>query len=208
MKKLFTLMAAALVSAGFGFNAWSADMPAMAAMAPVYTVDSAHSTIGFAVKHMMVAKVNGVFGDFQGDIKFDANDLAGSKFDFVIKAASINTRNDARDTHLKSADFFDAEKYPTISFKTKKIQQSVAGSYDVTGDLTIKAVTKEIVIPVTVEGPVFNPMAKVDGIGIDANFKVNRQDYGVSWNKALDNGGVVVADDVAVSVNIEAHQAK
>ncbi len=197
MRKLFLLFITAVISIGISTSARAAD---------TYTVDGVHSSIGFTVKHMMVAKVNGVFGDFQSDIKFDPSDLAGSKFDFVIKAASIDTRNDARDTHLKSADFFDAQKYPTITFKTKKVEKTGEGVYAVTGDLTMKAVTKEIVIPVTVDGPVFNPMAKADGIGIEANFKVNRQDYGVSWNKTLDNGGVVVADDVAVSVNLEAHK--
>ena len=197
MKRLLLGVAAAVVSAGLSTGVFAAT---------TYTVDGAHSSIAFAVKHMMVAKVNGVFGDFQADIKFDPSDLAGSKFDFVIKAASIDTRNSARDSHLKSADFFDAEKFPGITFKTKKVEKAADGSYAVTGDLTMKAVTKQIVIPVTIDGPVFNPMAKVDGIGIESNFKVNRQDYGVSWNKTLDNGGVVVADDVAVSVNIEAHK--
>lgn len=198
MKKLLLFVLAAVLSAGVNVNSWAAD---------TYVVDAAHSTIGFAIKHMMVAKVNGVFGDFEGDIKFDPADLAGSKFDFVIKSASVDTRNSARDAHLKGADFFDAEKYPLISFKTKKVEKAADGSYAATGDLTMKNVTKEIVIPLTVDGPVFNPMAKVNGIGVEANFKVNRQDYGVSWNKALDNGGVVVANDVAVSVNIEAHQS-
>ncbi|MBF0594791.1 MAG: YceI family protein [Candidatus Omnitrophica bacterium] len=198
MKKIFLGALVVLLSVSVVGNVWAAS---------VYAVDSAHSTIGFAVKHMMVAKVNGVFADFKSDIKFDAADLAGSKFDFVINAASINTRNDARDSHLKSADFFDAEKYPTITFVTKKVEKTGEGAYAVTGDLTMKAVTKEIVIPVTVDGPVFNPMAKADGIGIEAVFKLNRQDYGVNWNKSLDNGGVVVANDVAVNVNLEAHKS-
>ncbi|MBF0387076.1 MAG: YceI family protein [Candidatus Omnitrophica bacterium] len=199
MKKLFLLCVALLVAVAASSAVFAADL---------YQVDAAHSSIGFAVKHMMVARVNGVFGDFQGDIKFDPADLPGSKFDFVIKVASIDTRNSGRDAHLKGADFFNAEKFPDIVFKTKAVARTGEGVYAVTGDLTMKDVTKEVVIPVTVDGPVFNPMAKADGIGIEAVFKVNRQDYGVNWNKDLDNGGVVVGNDVAVNVNIEAHKSR
>jgi len=193
VKGLSGFMFAVLVSSG----AWAAD---------AYVLDPVHSSIGFSVRHMMVAKVNGVFKDYQGNIAFSATDLANSTFDFVIKAASIDTRNEARDAHLRSPDFFDAAAFSDIVFRTKKVVAAGTGVYNVTGDLTMKGVTKEIVIPVTVLGPVFNPMAKVDGLGVETNFTLNRQDYGVKWNKSLDNGGVVVGDNVEVAVSLEVHK--
>ena len=198
MKKGMMLLAGMVLSISLAGAVWAAD---------VFTVDAPHSSIGFAVKHLMVAKVTGGFSDFKGDIQFSTADLANSKFDFVIQAASIDTRNESRDKHLKSPDFFDAATYPAITFKTTKVEKVSEGAYNVTGNLTMKSTTKSIVIPVVVSGPVFNPMAKVNDIGIEAAFKINRQDYGVNWNKALDNGGVMVGDEVDVSVNLEAHQA-
>ncbi len=198
MKRIITLIAAGFLSALMSVNVQAAD---------VYKLDAVHSSIGFTVKHMMVAKVNGGFNEYEADVKFDAKDLADSRFDFVIKAASIDTRNEARDNHLRNGDFFDTEKYPLIMFKTKKVEKSGDNVYAVTGDLTMKAITKEIVIPVTVDGPVFHPMAKTEAIGVEAVFKLDRQDYGVNWNKTLDNGGLVVANEVNVIVNLEAHKA-
>ncbi len=177
-----------------------------ASAADVYTINKDHSSIGFTVSHMMVSKVIGIFENYDGEIQFDAKDLANSKMDFVVKAVSINTRTEARDKHLRSADFFDADKYPDITFKTKKIEAKGGNDYIVTGDLTMKAVTKEVNIPVTVLGPVPDPMGKGQVLGIEAHFTLNRQDYGVNWNKALDNGGVMVGNDVAVTVLIEAHK--
>jgi len=197
MKKGILFLAGVVLSAGLAGSAQAAD---------AYSLDRAHSSIDFAVKHLMLAKVTGGFSDFQSDIQFSAADLANSKFDFEIKVDSIDTRNVDRDKHLKAADFFDAPTYPMITFKTRKVESTGEGSYAVTGDLTMKAVTKEVVIPVVVTGPVLNPMAKVNAIGIEADFKVNRQDYGVNWNKTLDNGGVAVGNEVTVNVNIEAHQ--
>jgi polyisoprenoid-binding protein YceI len=177
--------------------------PSFAAQA--YTVSREHSTLGFEVTHLMISKVTGSFGDYAEDVAFSADDLAGSKFNFKIKTASINTLNNQRDKHLQSPDFFDAEKYPVIDFKSKKIEAKGEGNYEVTGDLTMKDVTKEVVIPVKVLGPVPNPMAGGTAIGIEAHFSLNRQDYNVKWNKALDNGGMVVSDLVNVNIVIEAY---
>lgn len=192
---LFVLVSMALLTTG---------QKALAAEG--YAVDMVHSSLGFSIRHMMVAKVNGAFGDYQGEINFDPADLANSKFDFTIKVASIDTRNQARDNHLKGADFFEADKYPVITFKTKKVEKAGNNSYNVTGDMTMKGVTRQEVIPVTIYGPVFNPMAKLDGLGVEADFKINRQDYGMTWNKTLDNGGLVLANDVEVQVNLETHR--
>jgi polyisoprenoid-binding protein YceI len=173
--------------------------------APVYKVDKVHSTIGFSIVHLMISKTVGSFTDFEDDVAFSADDLAGSKFDFKIKAASINTMNEARDNHLRGADFFDVEKFPLIEFKTKKVEDKGEGNYLVTGDLTMKDVTKEIVIPVAVRGPVPNPMGGGTAIGLEVRFSLNRQDYNVKYNKILDNGGVAISDTVDVNVDLEAY---
>jgi polyisoprenoid-binding protein YceI len=175
-----------------------------AAFAAEYAIDKVHSSIGFAIRHMMVSKTTGTFNDFDGTIKFDPKDLGASMFDITIKAATIDTKNEARDGHLRSADFFEVETYPLIVFRTKKIVHQDGDVYLLTGDLTMKKVTKEIEVPVTVLGPVKNPMTGVESIGLEAHVKVDRQDYGVNWNKTLDNGGLLIGNDVDVTVAIEA----
>lgn len=170
-----------------------------------YSIDKAHSSIGFSAKHLMVSKTNGQFTDYDGTINFDPSDLAKSKVEVTVKAASITTNMEKRDAHLKGADFLDVEKFPTLTFATKSIAQSGDG-YQLTGDLTIKGVTKEISVPAEISGPVKSPMGGTV-IGIHSNFKINRQDYGVSWNKTMDSGGVVVSDDVVVDINIEANKS-
>jgi polyisoprenoid-binding protein YceI len=172
--------------------------------AGIYTLDKVHSSVGFSITHMMVSKTTGGFDDMEGVVQFDPNDLANSRLDVTVKAASINTKNEQRDGHLRSADFFDVEKYPLIVFKSKKIVKKDGDNYVVTGDLTMKAVTKEVEWPLKVVGPVQNPMGGGQVLGLEAHFMVNRQDYGVNWNKAMDNGGVLIGNDVDVSVSIEA----
>jgi polyisoprenoid-binding protein YceI len=173
--------------------------------APVYKVDKAHSTIGFTIMHMMISKTVGSFTDFEDDVAFNAEDLAGSKFDFKIKAASVNTMNEMRDGHLKGPEFFDVEKFPLIEFKSKKVEAKGEGGYLVTGDLTMKDVTKEVAIPIMVRGPVPNPMGGGTAIGLETHFSLNRQDYHVKYNKVLDNGGLAVSDMVDVNVDLEAY---
>ncbi len=168
-----------------------------------YTLDKAHSTISFSAKHLMVSKTTGSFSDYDGTISFDPNDLVASKIEITVKAASIDTRNEKRDEHLKGADFLDAEKFPAVTFVSKSIAKE-GDTYTLTGDLTLKGVTKEITVPAEISGPVTSPMGGT-AIGINANFKVNRQDYGVSFNKTLDNGGLMVSDDVNLDVSLEAY---
>ncbi len=165
--------------------------------ADAYKVDAVHSSIGFSVKHMMVSNTTGQFDQYDGAIAYDANDLANSKIDITIQASSINTRNTGRDGHLQGADFFDVAQFPTITFVSKSITADA-----IVGDLTIKGVTKEVTVPASISGPVTG-MGKTK-IGISAQFTLNRQDYGVSWNKTLDQGGVAVGDEVKVTVDIEA----
>ena len=169
-----------------------------------YAFDKAHSTLGFSVTHLMVSKVPGQFNEYDGKIIFDANDLAASKIDVTIQSASVNTSVAKRDDHLKTADFFDAEKFPTITFASRSIVKE-GDQYKVTGDLTLKGVTKEVSFPATIAGPVKSPMGDT-AIGIEASFKINRQDYGITWNKALDSGGYMVSDEVVVNVSVEAHK--
>ena len=194
MKSLKVLSVGVVLTAGLLLSSlvWADD----------YAIDKIHSTIGFSVKHMMVSKTNGVFKDYDGTIKFDPNDLAGSKIEITVQAGSIDTRMDKRDEHLKGPEFLDATKFPTMTFVTKSIAKEGDG-YNLTGDLTIKGVTKEVTIPAEISGPVNSPMGGTV-IGIDAHFKVNRQDYGVSFNKVIDNGGLMVSDDVNVEVSFEA----
>ncbi len=185
MKKL--LLAVGLVLAAT--QVWAAD---------AYTIDPVHSTLGFSIKHMMVSQTSGQFNQYEGVIVYDPNNLANSSANVTIQAASIDTRNEKRDGHLKSPDFFDAAKFPTITFVSKKFSKD-----SIVGDLTIKGVTKEVTIPMTVSGPVTSMMGSPI-IGLSGTLTLNRQDYGITWNKALDQGGVAVANDVQVTINIEA----
>jgi len=163
-----------------------------------YTIDPAHTTFGFTVKHMMISQVPGNFDKFDGHITYNSADLVNSKADVTIQVASINTRNDQRDGHLKSPDFFDAAKFPAITFVSTKFTPGA-----IIGNLTMKGTTKEVTIPVTISGPVKTMMGGT-AIGIIGSVTVNRQDYGINWNKTLDQGGLAVSNDVVVNISIEA----
>jgi polyisoprenoid-binding protein YceI len=169
--------------------------------ADVYKIDPVHSSIGFSVTHLMVSQVTGQFDKFEGTISYDPGAVLDSKASAAVEVASVNTRDAKRDAHLRSADFFDADKFPAIKFVSKTITPSF-----IVGDLTIKDVTKEVNIPITILGPVKTPGGAMV-IGITGSFKINRQDYNVKWNKTLDQGGVMVSDDVTINVNIEADKA-
>jgi polyisoprenoid-binding protein YceI len=172
--------------------------PAAFAAVDTYSLNDAHTSFTFAVQHMMINNVPGEFDKFSGTIMYSPTDLDNSKANITIDTASIDTHVDKRDTHLKSSDFFDAAKYPTITFvSTKFIKSAIAG------DLTMKGVTKHITIPVVISGPVKNMMGG-QSIGITGTTIINRQDWGISWNKNLDSGGVVVADEVTINISIEA----
>ena len=167
-----------------------------------FTIDSAHSSASFSIKHMMIAKVHGGFEKVSGTLLLDAQDITKSSIEASIEAASINTREPQRDAHLKSADFFDVEKYPTLNFKSKKVEQD-GDDLKVTGDLTIHGVTKEVVFEV--EGPTAemkDPYGNIK-IGLSAKTKIKRKDFGLSWNAALEAGGVLVGDDVAISLDVQ-----
>ena len=174
------------------------------AQAATYEIDPAHSSIGFSTKHLMVSNVLGSFGDYTGSVTYDPAAPAFFSAEATIQTKSINTNIPDRDNHLRSADFFDVEKFPTITFKSKQLIQE-GTNWVLVGDLTIKGVTKEVRIPTTISGPV-KGMKGDQVIGLSGETTINRQDFGVSWNKTLDQGGVVVDDNVKLIINIEAHK--
>ncbi|MDX2151525.1 MAG: YceI family protein [Bryobacteraceae bacterium] len=167
-----------------------------------WNIDSSHSGAHFAVRHMMVSNVRGQFGKLSGTIEFDPKNLNGSKVNATIDVASINTQDQKRDEHLRSADFFDVAKFPTMTFVSKAIKPAGAGKLQMVGDLTMKGVTKEVVFDV--EGP--SPELVARGTarsGASATAKINRKDFGITWNRALDAGGVAVGDEVSITIDIE-----
>jgi polyisoprenoid-binding protein YceI len=178
--------------------------PAQAAEA-AYQLDPPHSSVGFAVKHLTVSTVRGQFGEFSGTFRVDEADFTKSSFEVRIKTASINTQNERRDNHLRSPDFFDVATHPEIVFKSKRIEKS-GDAYVVVGDLTIRGVTKEIALPFTAAGPI--RMGPRSVIGVEAAATINRHDFGVSWSRSLDGGGLVVADDVRIEISVELVKAE
>ena len=170
----------------------------------VWEIDSAHTAATFSVRHMMVSKVRGEFGKVSGSVTVPGADFTKATVEATIDASSINTRDEKRDGHLKSPDFFDVAKFPTLTFKSKKIERAAAaGRHKMTGDLTIHGVTKEVAFDV--EGP--SPETKnpwgVGVVGASATATVNRKDFGLNWNKALEAGGVLVGDEITITLDVE-----
>jgi len=166
-----------------------------------YTIDTTHSHIGFAIKHLQISTVRGSFNSFEGHINFDAEHPEAFSSKVSIEAGSIDTKHEARDNHLRNADFFDVSNHPTITFVSKSLQESAEGTV-IVGDLTMKGITKTITIPVIISGPVTNPYG-VEVIGIAGEAQFNRQDFGISWSKTLDSGGLVVDDNVKIIIELE-----
>lgn len=168
----------------------------------VYQVDPQHTDIGFSIRHMVINNVKGSFKDFAGTIEYDGKDPLTIKASGTIKATSIDTAIAARDEHLRGPDFFDVAKYPEIAFKSERVEKQGDG-YVLTGKFTMHGITKELSLPFTISGPIVDPYGK-SRIGIEAVTTVNRQDYGINWSKTLDNGGLMVADEVKIEINAEA----
>jgi polyisoprenoid-binding protein YceI len=182
-------------------------LAASSLFADTFVVDKAHSEATFQVRHMM-SKVSGKFGDFSGKINVDRAKPSASSVEFNIKAASVDTGTADRDKHLQTADFFDVARCPELTFKSTSIVPTKKKDvYDVTGDLTMRCVTKHITIPVEFNGFGKDPWGN-ERAGFSLTTTVNRKDYGINWNKALDNGGFLVSDEVTINVNIEAQKAK
>ena len=178
--------------------------PALAA--DTYQFDKAHTTVGFQVRHIFTM-LGGKFQDFSGTIKVDRAKPESSSVEFTIQAASILTNEPKRDEHLKSPDFFDVASHPTITFKSTSVKPGANNVYQVTGDLTMRGVTKSITIPVTFLGEGKDPWGN-EKIGFETSTTLNRKDYGINWNKTLDQGGVLVGDEVKVQISVEANKVK
>jgi polyisoprenoid-binding protein YceI len=177
--------------------------PALAAAEPVtYKVDADHSGVGFSIRHF-VSNVSGRFRDFDGVIKYDKANPSASSVEFTVKAASIDTANNDRDEHLRSKDFFDVQKFPTLTFTSTKVVAKDANTLEVTGNLTLHGITKPITLPVTLLGSVKTP--KGEKAGFETNFKLDRKEYGITWNNVLDSGPVL-GDDVKVNIEVEANR--
>ena len=168
-----------------------------------YNIDNAHSFVGFTVKHMGVSSVRGEFKDYTAELMVDEEDVTGSSIVLKIDAASIDTRDEKRDEHLRSADFFEVETYPEIVFKSRKIEPGEMGRFKATGDLTIKGTTLEVVLDLEINGPIKDPWGN-HRAGAEGGVTIDRHDYGVKFSRVMDNGGLIVGNDVVISFAIEA----
>lgn len=173
--------------------------------AATWEVDKVHSSVGFTVKHMVISKVSGRFDDFSGTINFDGKDFAAATVAVSISPSSINTGNIDRDKHLKAPDFFAADSLPQMGFKSKKVIAGKDGAFQIVGDLTMRGVTKEVILDAVFNGTVKGMQGEIRS-GFSATTTINRQDWGISFNKTLDAGGLVVGNDVNVTLEIEAVQ--
>jgi len=179
----------------------------MAELRPEYAgqwrFDPTHTRIGFSTRHAMVTKVRGAFNDFDGLITVDPENPERSKVELTVKVASIDTRNADRDQHLRTNDFFDAPQFPEITFVSSRVDQVDEGHFIVSGDVTIRGVTKEISIPIDFIGVERDPMGNLRA-GFEGSRRIDRQDFGLKWNTALDSGGVLVSDKITLEFEVSA----
>jgi polyisoprenoid-binding protein YceI len=166
-----------------------------------FALDKAHSSIGFSVRHLVISKTKGSFHDAVATVMYDEKDITKSSVDVTIKTASIDTDNEGRDNHLKSPDFFDVEKFPEMTFKSKRIEKAKDGFVAV-GDLTIHGVTKEIRLPFQIVGIVDDPSGNTK-MGVEASITIDRRDYGLTWSKTIETGALVVGNDVDIELSLE-----
>lgn len=176
--------------------------PAVTPQTSTWSIDASHSHIEFAVRHMMVATAKGTFNDVKGTVTYDGVNLADATIEVEIPVASIDSKNADRDNHLKSADFFDAESHPYITFRSTRIVPKGGNAFDIVGDLTIRGTTKEVTLAAESNGVLRDPWG-MERAGFSASGKINRFDFGLHWNAALETGGLVVAPDVKLSLEVE-----
>jgi len=177
--------------------------PLAAPAATTYMIEPAHSSAHFKVRHLMIANVRGEFSKVSGTVTFDPSNLAASGITAEIDMNSLNTREPDRDKHLKSADFFDAANYPTMKFQSKKVEAESPEAYEVTGDLTIRGTTREVVLHVTGPTPEIKDPWGYSRRGAEAVAKISRKDFGLTYNQVLETGGVIIGDEVEISVEVE-----
>ena len=168
-----------------------------------WQLDKSHSSVEFSVRHMMISKVRGRFEDFSVDINFDENNPANTTVEATVQVDSINTREAQRDGHLKSPDFFDADTYPTMTFKSTRVDKVDAKHAKLIGDLTIKNTTNSVTLDVEYVGQAKNPFTGDVTAGFTASGKINRKDWGMAWNQALETGGILVGEEVPIHVEVE-----
>jgi polyisoprenoid-binding protein YceI len=174
--------------------------------AGTWKVDPAHSSVGFKIRHLMIANVRGHFSEFEGTVEAAEDDPVNSRAWGSVKVASISTGDPQRDEHLRSPDFFDAERYPEITFESSRVRHVAGGTYEVAGDLTIKGVTREVEFDATVEGTAIDPWG-VERVGISVRGTINRTDFGLTWQQKLASGGLLVGEDVQILVDVSAVRA-
>lgn len=167
-----------------------------------YTIDPNHSTIHFWVRHMMVAKVHGELSDIEGTVSYDPSNPSGAEIDVTINATTLTTRNEQRDGHLKSPDFLDVENFPTIGYKSRQVKKTAEGEFEIIGDLTIHGVTKEVVFQAEAT-PEMKGHFGGYVIGISASGIINREDFGMTWNQAMEAGGVLVGKEIHFQIDAE-----
>jgi polyisoprenoid-binding protein YceI len=189
--RLSLMALAVLLMAGFAGHA-----PAK------YAIDKAHSAVSFRVRHLGISNVTGYFRQYDASIELDGNDLRTFKTSASIDVASIDTENGMRDNHLKSPDFFEVEKYPKLTFTSKRIQNINGNNFQIVGDLTIKATTKEVVLNAEYLGT--TRMRDTEKVGFSASTTINRKEFGLMWDRITEAGGIVVSDEVRINLEIEA----
>jgi polyisoprenoid-binding protein YceI len=173
-----------------------------AAARTIWAVDPVHSSVEFAVRHLMITTVKGRFAEVQGDVVLDALDPAGSSANITIAVASIDTREPQRDAHLRSADFFEVDRYPTMTFRSTRVAGHSPEAFTLIGDLTIHGVTREVALDVTSEGRSKDPWGG-QRAGFSATTRIKRSDYGLTWNQLLETGGLAVSDEVKISLDVQ-----
>ncbi len=167
-----------------------------------WKIDPSHSTVEFVAKHMMITKVRGRFPDVEGTVHFDEDNVANSSVEATIQVATVNSGAEQRDTHLRTGDFFLVEEYPTMTFKSTRIEHKGNDEYNVIGDLTIRGVTREVTLDTTFEGRNVSPWG-AETMGFSAETTINRKEWGLNWNVGLETGGVLVGDKIKLELNIE-----
>jgi polyisoprenoid-binding protein YceI len=180
--------------------------PTVSADIKTYKIDEAHSNVRFWVRHLMISKVHGELSDLTGTVEYNAADHSQTQIDVVIDASAITTKNDQRDGHLKSGDFLDVEKYPTITYKSTSVTKTAGNEFDVVGDFTLHGVTKPVTLKVEVSDEVPSPFGGFK-VGVSAKGEINREDFGVLWNQALETGGIAVGKEIHFEIDLELDRA-
>jgi polyisoprenoid-binding protein YceI len=167
-----------------------------------WAIDAAHTSVEFSVRHLMIATVRGRFGHVSGTVVTEGDDLAGAAVDVTIDPASLDTREAQRDTHLRSADFFDVERFPAITFKSRRVAEARGDAFTLIGDLTIRGITREVALSVESHGRAADPWGG-QRAGFSATTRIKRSDFGLTWNQTLEAGGVLVGDEITIAIDAE-----